>query len=183
MEKKTTEKFISGEVYISLNLYRDGDGFGIWLSDDFGGSGIEATGNTPEEAANNIASYIADYFYEHDDEDEEEIDDEDEEEYDDEEEEEYYNGDFLDALQHYGELEHEVLMDITEDEPLIIDGKEVDTILDDAGLCFSYVGDDGEHYSSPLHIDDIDKEICDKIYEYLCDNRNVNQDFFDSLPR
>ena len=170
MEKKTTEKFISGEVNISLNLYRDGDGFGIWLSDDFGGSGIEATGNTPEEAADNIASYIADYFYEHDDEDEE---DEDEDEYD--------SCDFFDALQHYGELEHDVLMDITEDEPLIIDGKEVDTILDDDGLKFSYVGDDGEHYSTSLSIRDIDKEICDKIYEYLCDNRNVNQDFFDSL--
>jgi len=165
MEKKTTEKFISGEVNLSLNLYRDGDGFGIWLSDDFGGSGIEATGNTPEEAADNIASYIADYFYE--------IDDEDEDEYD--------SCDFFDALQHYGELEHDVLMDITEDEPLIIDGKEVDTILDDDGLKFSYVGDDGEHYSTSLDIDDIDKEICDKIYEYLCDNRNVNQDFFDSL--
>lgn len=74
MEKKM---FISGEVNLSLNLYRDGDGFGIWLADDFGGSGIEATGNTPEETANKIASYIADYFYEHDDEDEEEeIDDE-----------------------------------------------------------------------------------------------------------
>ena len=172
MEKKTTEKF-SGEVNLSLNLYRDGDGFGIWLSDDFGGSGIEATGNTPEEAADNIASYIADYFYEHDDEDK----------YDDEDEDELDSCDFFDALQHYGELEHEVLMDITEDEPLIIDGKEVDTILDDDGLKFSYVGDDGEHYSTSLSIRDIDKKIRDEIYEYLCDNRNVNQDFFDSLPR
>ena len=172
MEKKTTEKFISG-VNLSLNLYRDGDGFGIWLSDDFGGSGIEATGNTPEEAADNIASYIADYFYEHDDEDE----------YDDEDEDELDSCDFFDALQHYGEIEHEVLMDITEDEPLIIDGKEVDTILDDDGLKFSYVGDDGEHYSTSLSIRDIDKKIRDEIYEYLCDNRNVNQDFFDSLPR
>ena len=66
MEKKTNAKFIDNEVKLSLELYRDGDGFGIWLADDFGGSGIEATGGTPEEVANNIASYIADYFYKHD---------------------------------------------------------------------------------------------------------------------
>ena len=56
--------FISGEVSLSLELYRKGNGFGIWLSDNIGGSGIEAVGETPEEAAKNIASYIADYFYE-----------------------------------------------------------------------------------------------------------------------
>jgi hypothetical protein len=55
--------FIDNDVRLSLELYRDGNGFGIWLSDNLGGSGIKATGNTPEEAANNIASYIADYFY------------------------------------------------------------------------------------------------------------------------
>ena len=59
-------QFIGNDVRLSLELYRNGDGFGIWLSDDFGGSGIEATGTTPQEAANNIASYIADYFYEKD---------------------------------------------------------------------------------------------------------------------
>lgn len=58
--------FIEDSVTLSVELYRDGDAFGIWLADDFGGSGIEATGSTPEEAANNIAAYIADYFYERD---------------------------------------------------------------------------------------------------------------------
>jgi len=56
--------FISNEVSLSLELYREGNRFGIWLADNFGGSGIEAVGDTPEEAAKNIASYIADYFYE-----------------------------------------------------------------------------------------------------------------------
>ena len=58
--------FIKNDVRLSLELYRNGNGFGIWLSDDVGGSGIEVVGNTPEEAANNIAPYIADYFYEKD---------------------------------------------------------------------------------------------------------------------
>lgn len=61
-------QYCDDDVRLSLELYRDGDGFGIWLSDDFGGSGIEATGSTPEEVANNIAAYIADYFYKRDNE-------------------------------------------------------------------------------------------------------------------
>lgn len=56
-------KFIDKDVRLSIELYRDGDGFGVWLSDNMGGSGIKANGNTPEEAAENIASYITDYFY------------------------------------------------------------------------------------------------------------------------
>lgn len=65
---KTKEEpsFIDDDVRLSLELYRNGNGFGIWLSDDAGGSGIKAVGNTPQEAANNIAPYIADYFYEND---------------------------------------------------------------------------------------------------------------------
>lgn len=63
---KLAGKLRENNVRLSLELYRDENGFGIWLSDDLGGSGIEATGSTPEEAANNIASYIADYFYEND---------------------------------------------------------------------------------------------------------------------
>jgi hypothetical protein len=66
MAKVESKKFIEDSVRLSLELYRDGDGFGIWLSDNMGGSGIEATGATPEEAANNMASYIADYFYDND---------------------------------------------------------------------------------------------------------------------
>lgn len=55
--------FIDDDVRLSLTLYRDGDGFGIWLSDDMGGSGIEVEGKTPEEAANKITPYVTDYFY------------------------------------------------------------------------------------------------------------------------
>jgi hypothetical protein len=94
---------------------------------------------------------------------------------------EYDNIDFLKAVRGYGELEHDDLMDITDDEPIIIDGKEVDSILDDDGLKFSYIKN-GVAYSRRLDIDDIDEEICDKIYEFLCDNYNENIDFFNSLP-
>lgn len=60
------ESYIDGNVILSLELYRNDFGFGIWLSDNQGGSGIEASGNTPEEAAQDIAKYIADYFYKRD---------------------------------------------------------------------------------------------------------------------
>ena len=89
--------------------------------------------------------------------------------------------DFFDALIGYGELEHNDLMELTDGEPIIIDGREVDSILDDDGLKFSYIGENGVAYSRPLSIDDIDEELCDKIYEFLCDNRNTNTDFFNSL--
>ena len=95
---------------------------------------------------------------------------------------EYDNRDFLDAIIHYGELEHEELMELTNGEPIIIGGHEVDSILDDDGLKFSYIGEDGHAYSRRLDIDDIDEETCDKIYEFLCDNWDDNYDFFNSLP-
>jgi hypothetical protein len=93
---------------------------------------------------------------------------------------EYDSYDFFEAVKNYGELEHDELMDITDGKPIIIDGKEVDTILDDDGLKFSYIKN-GVAYSKRLDIDDIDEEICDKIYEFLCDNRNENADFFNEL--
>ena len=89
--------------------------------------------------------------------------------------------DFLDAVKNYGELEHDEIMGITNGKPIIIDGKEVDSILDDDGLKFSYIGEDGRAYSRSLDIYDIDEEICDKIYDFLCDNRNENLDFFNGL--
>jgi len=92
----------------------------------------------------------------------------------------YDNCDFLEAIQNYGELEHEELMELTDGKPIIINGVEVDTILDDGGLKYSYIKD-GSAYSRPLFIDDIDEELCDKIYEFLCDNRNENLDFFNGL--
>ena len=93
---------------------------------------------------------------------------------------EYDSCDFLDAVKNYGELEHDEIMDITNDEEIIINGKVVDSILDDDGLKFSYI-ENGVAYSKHLDIDDIDEEICDKIYEFLCDNRNENADFFNEL--
>jgi len=93
---------------------------------------------------------------------------------------EYDSCDFLDAVKNYGELEHDEIMDITNDEEIIINGKVVDSILDDDGLKFSYI-ENGVAYSTRLDIDDIDEEICDKIYEFLCDNRNENLDFFNGL--
>ena len=93
---------------------------------------------------------------------------------------EYDSYDFFEAVKNYGELEHDEIMGITDGKPIIIDGKEVDTILDDDGLKFSYIKN-GVAYSKRLDIDDIDEEICDKIYEFLCDNRNENIDFFNEL--
>lgn len=93
---------------------------------------------------------------------------------------EYDSYDFLDAVKNYGELEHDEIMDITNDEEIIINGKVVDSILDDDGLKFSYI-ENGVAYSTRLDVDDIDEEICDKIYEFLCDNRNENLDFFNGL--
>lgn len=63
-------KFIEEDVNLNLTLYRNGEEFGIYLSDNFGGSGIEVEGKTPEEAANLISSYIQDYFYENDEDEE-----------------------------------------------------------------------------------------------------------------
>ena len=94
---------------------------------------------------------------------------------------EYDDYDFFEAVKHYGELNHNELMEITNDEEIIIDGKVVDSILDDDGLKYSYIGDNGCAYSKRLDIDDIDEEICDKIYEFLCGNRNENLDFFNGL--
>ena len=89
--------------------------------------------------------------------------------------------DFYNAVVGYGELEHDDIMGITNGKPIIIDGKEADSILDDDGLKFSYIGEDGRAYSISLDIYDIDEEICDKIYDFLCDNRNENLDFFNGL--
>ena len=62
---------------LELELYNEDGRLGIYLSDDCGGSGITVTGDTPEEVAENIKDYIADYFYPR-----EEEDDEDESDYD-----------------------------------------------------------------------------------------------------
>ena len=56
-------KYIENDVRLSIELYHEGDGFGIYLGDYQGGSGIQVSGDTPQEAAENLAPYIADYFY------------------------------------------------------------------------------------------------------------------------
>ncbi len=50
------------ESKITLELYRKDDKFYIHIGDEQGGSGIKVEGKSPEEVANNAASYIADYF-------------------------------------------------------------------------------------------------------------------------
>jgi len=68
---------------LDLTLSKDDDNnFCIFIQDQIGGSGIEAFGSTPEEAANAAASYISDYFYlNEDEEDDEEYYEDDEEDY------------------------------------------------------------------------------------------------------
>lgn len=51
------------EVRLSIDLYKDGSTCCAYLSDNCGGSGITVEGATPEACANNLALYIADYFY------------------------------------------------------------------------------------------------------------------------
>ena len=91
---------------------------------------------------------------------------------------EYDSFDFFKALQGYGELEYDDIVDLNNGKPLVINGLEVESILDDDGLKFSYIGEDDVAYSRTLYLDDIDEELCDKIYEFLCDNRNTNTYFF-----
>lgn len=73
-------KFIEGneERRLSLELYRKDKLFGVYISDNEGGSGITVEEPSPEEAAKEAAKYIADYFYEEEDEEEEDDDEEEE---------------------------------------------------------------------------------------------------------
>lgn len=65
------------EFNININVIKESDGLSLWVSDDFGGSGIEVEGDTPEEVAENLLPYLIDYFSngENDDEDEGDEDD------------------------------------------------------------------------------------------------------------
>ena len=52
------------EVRLSIELYKEGDKFGAFMASTGGwDSGITVEGATPEECAENLAPYIADYFY------------------------------------------------------------------------------------------------------------------------
>ena len=48
---------------IRLDLYKTDNGYGIYLSDEIGGSGIEVEESTKEKTAKQIALYIEDYLY------------------------------------------------------------------------------------------------------------------------
>ena len=73
VKKTLNENINSGEyftiepgddVYLDLVLSKDDNNdFCVFIQDHIGGSGLEAFGSTPEEAANAAAEYIADYFY------------------------------------------------------------------------------------------------------------------------
>lgn len=57
-------KFIEKSVNLDVELYRNGDLFCGYISDNIGGSGIDVKGDTPQQLAEKLAPYIADYFYE-----------------------------------------------------------------------------------------------------------------------
>lgn len=65
------------EFNININVIKESDGLSLWVSDDFGGSGIEVEGDTPEEVAENLLPYLIDYFSNGKNDDEDEGDDED----------------------------------------------------------------------------------------------------------
>lgn len=102
---------------------------------------------------------------------------------------EYDDNDFLDALIHYGELEHDEIMQFTGGDPIIIDGNELDSIYwsqlgDSEYLVYSYKDPKtGSSYEKELSLDDIPGDVVDSIYEYLQDNEDPNVDYFNSLPQ
>jgi len=51
-------------AFLDVELYKEGETFGAYISDNVGGSGISVKGATPEEVASNLSPYLADYFYE-----------------------------------------------------------------------------------------------------------------------
>lgn len=50
------------EFNLNINVIKEEDGISLWVSDDFGGSGIEVEGGTAEEVAENLMPYLIDYF-------------------------------------------------------------------------------------------------------------------------
>ena len=51
------------EITLILQLQKTDTGYGIWLSDELGGSGIGVLGTTKEACAEQITPYITDYLY------------------------------------------------------------------------------------------------------------------------
>ena len=58
------------EIRLTLELYKTDTGYGIWLSDELGGSGIGVLETTKEACAEQITPYITDYLYKLDNEQE-----------------------------------------------------------------------------------------------------------------
>ena len=95
----------------------------------------------------------------------------------------YSDVDFYEALEKYGDINHNEIMEITNGKPLIIKGIIVHSILTNAKSSFnmvnsiltdakfSYIGADNNTYFMALDIFDIDEDICDKIYEFLLNNK------------
>jgi len=48
---------------IEIEFYKTGNGYGAWISDNCGGSGIEVNGASAEEVAENMKPYIEDYVF------------------------------------------------------------------------------------------------------------------------
>ena len=57
---------------LNIDIVKNQDGFNIYLGDQCGGSGIEVSGATADEAIENLTPYLHDYLYrmEHPEEDE-----------------------------------------------------------------------------------------------------------------
>ena len=45
-----------------LELYEENGTYGVYISDDIGGSGIDVKGETPQEVCENAVPYMVDYF-------------------------------------------------------------------------------------------------------------------------
>lgn len=50
------------EIRLTLELYKTGDYYDCWLSDNAGGSGIEVEAATKEEFIEELGPYIEDYL-------------------------------------------------------------------------------------------------------------------------
>ena len=61
---KTIEK--GATINLSVEIGRDGDGFYMYIDDNMGGSGIEASGNTIDEVIESGKTYLKDYFFQRD---------------------------------------------------------------------------------------------------------------------
>lgn len=52
------------KVTLSVELYKEGKTFGMYIGDEMGGSGIDVKGDTREEVIAKATPYLADYMEE-----------------------------------------------------------------------------------------------------------------------